>query len=176
MNIDLTTLLVELGNTESVDSEFVLEDSSFEDSNAITPVKVTLSLMNSGHGVLATGSIRTTLQHRCAMCANLFEESIEISIDERFVELIADDAEWLAGHDKTEEGVELLEEDGCFTYENNIIEVEPFLRELLILNLPIAPKCDINCRIKHDPEKKRVDPRFKILEKLKNGGIADGST
>ena len=55
------------------------------------------------------------------------------------------------------------------TYDINLsLDFTEMIREIIILNLPIAPKCDINCQVQERENKKTIDPRLAVLAKLKN--------
>ena len=73
------------------------------------------------------------------------------------------------------EELELEADDLEFAYyEDDEIDLEPMLREQLILEIPIAPVCNETCsaggsvRSEDSPEEKNtIDPRWAALQRLK---------
>ncbi len=127
-----------------------------------TPVEFDLRLEAVMEGVLVTGTAQAELVGECARCL----EPIEDDIVARFQELyVYDDSE--AGED---EGVSRLEGD--------LLDLEPLLRDAVVLALPFQPLCEEDCpglciecgaRLKDDPDHAHeapVDPRWAGLAAL----------
>jgi len=161
MQVDVTPLLSEIGNSEeySLDEPFKLdlgEDMSLKDN-----VVLEVTVVNSGMGLVAKGRISTIVSLECSICLKQFDEKISFEFEERFV----DESKKYFSDEKD---YEVQNDDVFFTYSSDLtIDFSEMARELIILNLPIAPKCDINCQVQKQEEKKTIDPRLAVLEQLK---------
>jgi DUF177 domain-containing protein len=78
-------------------------------------------------GVLVIGTVRAPLVGECARCLDMFASSTEV----RFTELFTD-----------ESGDE--EADG-YVLDGDLLDLEPALRDALVLELPLAPLCAEDC-------------------------------
>jgi uncharacterized protein len=78
-------------------------------------------------GVLVTATVQAPLVAECARCLDLFASSAEI----RFTELFAQDAS----------------EDDADGYllVGDLLDLEPALRDALVLEFPLAPLCSDDC-------------------------------
>jgi len=78
-------------------------------------------------GVLVIGTVRAPLVGECARCLDLFASAAEF----RFTELFTYDA----GDDDA---------DG-YLLDGDLLDLEPALRDALVLELPLAPLCAEDC-------------------------------
>jgi len=78
-------------------------------------------------GVLVTGTVAAPLAGECARCLDLFTSSTKV----RFTELFTYDA---SGDDA----------DG-YLLDGDLLDLEPALRDALVLELPLAPLCAEDC-------------------------------
>ena len=114
-------------------------------------------------GVLVTVTVRTTVTGECARCLDPIDRPLEVDVQELYV---YDPAEArVAG----EEDVPALEGD--------LIDLEPAVRDAVVLALPVAPLCRIDCpglcpqcgaHLADDPghAHEDVDPRWSALQVL----------
>jgi uncharacterized protein len=78
-------------------------------------------------GVLATGTVRAPLAGECARCLAEFASATEV----QFTELFSRDAD---------------EEDADgYRLDGDLLDLEPALRDALVLELPLAPLCAADC-------------------------------
>ena len=115
-------------------------------------------------GVLVTGSASAELTGECARCL----EPIEDEIDVRFQELFVYD----------DQGYSSGEDDEVSMLEGDLVDLEPLLRDAVVLALPFQPMCEDDCpglcpecgaRLKDDPDhahEEPVDPRWAGLAAL----------
>lgn len=164
MKVDINNILHAVGDHETVSFEETLPDNFDDEARFLGPVSVSATLTNSGIGIIVAGDIEAVVELTCGVCLKKFETALSVPFEERFVEEGAHQDEGL------KEEQELKGEDIYYTYHEYEIDLADMLRELLILSLPIAPKCDINCSVKKDKEEKTIDPRLAILARLKGGG------
>jgi uncharacterized protein len=78
-------------------------------------------------GVLVTATVRAPLVAECARCLDMFASEIEVRITELFT------------HD-----ADGADADG-YVLDGDLLDLEPALRDALVLELPLAPLCADDC-------------------------------
>lgn len=130
-------------------------------------IELDLRLEAVMEGVLVSGTARATLAGVCVRCLDDIEREITVDVQELYAypgRVPAEDAE---------AEVERVVED-------DLIDLEPALRDALVLALPLAPRCRDDCpglcsqcgaRLEDDPEHRHetTDPRWAVLAKLRTG-------
>ncbi len=130
-----------------------------------SPVELDLRLEAVMEGVLVTGTATADLRGECVRCL----EPIVDRVDVTFQELFVYDAE--PGESASEDPeVSMLEDD--------LVDLEPLLRDAVVLALPFQPLCSDDCpglctecgaRLADDPDHEHaapVDPRWAVLAEL----------
>jgi uncharacterized protein len=132
-----------------------------------SPVEFDIRLEAVVEGVLVTGTADAVLAGECVRC--LEELSREITAD--FQELFVYDDEGSAGDEDTEDGE-------TSRLEGDLVDLEPLLRDSVVLALPFQPLCQDDCpglcvecgaRLADDPghrHEEAVDPRWAALQQL----------
>jgi uncharacterized protein len=121
-----------------------------------------LRLESVSEGVLVSGTTRVTLTGECARCLDPLTSEIEVDLQQLFVypgnEIDADD-----------------EDDEIGLLVDDYVDLEPVLRDAVVLALPLAPVCREDClglcpdcgaRLEDvDPDHghDQVDPRWAAL-------------
>jgi uncharacterized protein len=112
-------------------------------------------------GVLVTGTATAELEGECARCLEPIEDDISVDIQELY---LYDDGDQ---PDDEEADVSRLEDD--------LLNLEPVLRDAVVLALPFQPLCQDDCpglcvecgaRLADDPDHRHedpVDPRWAVL-------------
>jgi uncharacterized protein len=131
-----------------------------------SPVELDLRLEAVMEGVLVTGTATADLRGECVRCL----EPIADQVDVTFQELFVYDAE--PGESSSEDPeVSMLEDD--------LVDLEPLLRDAVVLALPFQPLCSPDCpglctecgaRLADDPDhghEEPVDPRWAALAELR---------
>ncbi|TIC81100.1 YceD family protein [Nocardioides sp. GY 10127] len=130
-----------------------------------SPVQLDLRLEAVMEGVLVTGEVRASLDGECARCL----EPIDDEIDTGFQELYVYD-EHRTPHD---------EDDDVSRLEGDLLDLEPQLRDAVVLALPFQPLCSEDCeglcpecgvRLADEPDhghEDPIDPRWAGLTGLK---------
>ncbi len=115
-------------------------------------------------GVLVTGTARAVLEGECARCLEPISDEIEVRFQELFV---YDDRE-----------VDPDEELEVSKLQDDLVDLEPLLRDAVVLALPFQPLCRDDCpglcaecgaRLADDPDHTHgepVDPRWAALATL----------
>jgi uncharacterized protein len=130
------------------------------------PVELDLRLEAVMEGVLVTGTASAGLEGECARCLEPIREKTEVTFQELFV---YDDI-------RDTEGAE--EDDEVSMLRDDLLDLEPLLRDAVVLALPFQPLCEDDCpglcvecgaRLRDDPDhhhEAAVDPRWQALTKL----------
>jgi len=129
-----------------------------------SPIEFDIRLEAVVEGVLVTGTARAALAGECVRCL----EQIRSEITADFQELFVYD-------DEDEPG----DEDGeTSRLEGDLVDLEPLLRDAVVLTLPFQPLCQDDCpglcvecgaRLADDPgheHEAAVDPRWAALQQL----------
>ena len=129
-------------------------------------VDIDLRLEAVMEGVLVTGTAQVELVGECARCLEPIEDNLQVDIQELFV---YDDSEPARGDDLDDEVSRL---------EGDLIDLEPLLRDAVVLALPLNPLCGPDCpglcpecgaRLADDPghtHGEAIDPRWASLSQL----------
>ena len=128
-----------------------------------SPVELDLRLEAVMEGVLVTGTADASLAGECARCLEPLTDEITVDLQELFV--YEDHA--LPGED-----------DEVSTLQNDLVDLEPLLRDAVVLALPFQPLCKEDCpglcpecgaRLADDPDHAHdaaIDPRWAALAEL----------
>ena len=129
-----------------------------------TPVELDLRLEAVMEGVLVTGTATATLTGECARCLEPISDEIEVRFQELFV--------------YDDQDVDPDEELEVSTLQDDLVDLEPLLRDAVVLALPFQPLCEDDCpglcvecgaRLADDPDHAHdapVDPRWGALAQL----------
>ncbi len=126
------------------------------------PVQTRLRLESVMEGVLVSGEVEVPLTGSCARCLEEIEDSLALDVQELY-----------AYEGSTTE--ETSDEDEVRLVEGEFIDLEPMLRDAVVLSLPLAPVCDENCSglcagcgqrlddLPTDHSHEQADPRWAAL-------------
>ena len=122
-------------------------------------VDLDLRLESVMEGVLVTGEVTVPLIGSCARCLEPIEDTLALDIQELF-----------AYEGSTTEATS--EEDEVRLVENDRIDLEPMVRDAVVLSLPLAPVCTDDCAglcagcgqrlddLPEDHSHEQLDPRW----------------
>jgi len=96
------------------------------------PVHLDLRLESVMEGVLVSGAVTVPLVGSCARCLEPIEDTLDLDVQELF-----------AYSGSTTE--ETSDEDEVRLVEGERIDLEPMVRDAVVLSLPLAPVCDEDC-------------------------------
>ncbi|MFG2192645.1 YceD family protein [Streptomyces sp. NPDC048639] len=136
-------------------------------------VELDLRLESVMEGVLVTGTARAPLKGECVRCLEPLGRELEADFQEMFSYPDADDRSREA-----ESGDDAEDEDMLFL-EDGMFDLEPVLRDAVVLALPLQPVCREDCpglcpecgaRLADDPDHRHdaADTRWAALQ-----GLAD---
>jgi uncharacterized protein len=126
-----------------------------------SPVELDLRLEAVMEGVLASGRAWVTLTGECARCLEPIEDDLEVTLQELYVYPESD-----------------AEEDEASRMDGEQFDLEPVLRDSVVLALPFQPVCQPDCaglcpecgvRLLDNPghaHEENIDPRWAGLSAL----------
>ena len=138
-----------------------------------SPVEFDLRLEAVMEGVLVTGTATVELAGECARCLEPIDDDVTIDLQELFVY----DDQRTAARDHGDD--ELEDETGRL--EDDLLDLEPLLRDAVVLALPFRPLCEDDCpglcvecgaRLADEPDHAHdvaVDPRWATLQQMQHG-------
>ncbi|MEU2333665.1 YceD family protein [Streptomyces sp. NPDC013172] len=144
------------------------------------PVELELRLESVMEGVLVTGTARAQAEGECVRCLEPVEQELEADFQELFSYPDADDR----GRVIAEPGDDAEDDEDRFFIEDGLFDLEPVLRDAVVLALPMQPVCQDDClglcsecgaRLTDDPDHHHdaVDIRWAALQGLA-GSMKDG--
>jgi uncharacterized protein len=129
-----------------------------------SPIEFDIRLEAVVEGVLVTGTARAALEGECVRCLEEIHDEFEVTFQELFVYDEAD----------------AIEDDEVSRLEGDLVDLEPLLRDAVVLALPFQPLCREDCpglcvecgaRLGDDPDHQHdeaIDPRWASLQSLGN--------
>lgn len=138
------------------------------------PVELTLRLESVMEGVLVTGTARATAEGECVRCLEPLSHEVAADFQEMFAYHDADDR----GRSRAAEPADDAEDDEDTLYiEDSLFDLEPVLRDAVVLALPMQPVCRESCaglcsecgiRLDENPDHHHdaVDVRWAALQGL----------
>lgn len=132
-----------------------------------SPVDLDLRLESVIEGVLVTGTARLEARGECVRCLGPVVVPLEVEVQELYVH---------PGHEEDDDEVSRLEGD--------LVDLEPVLRDDVVLDLPFRPLCREDCpglcpecgaRLADDPDhghEADLDPRWEALLRLEGAARA----
>ena len=127
LRLHVGDLLKRFGSQRSIDATVTLEDLRVG-ATVIPPdaaIAVDVQLERISEGIVVRGGIATRWVSDCARCLQPAGGAMFVSVDELFeVDAVAGETYPLAGE---------------------ILDLEPLIRDALVLELPLAPVCRVDC-------------------------------
>ena len=130
MRIDVSELLQSPIGTQ-VDLDLNLGFQRLGGDVDVHSIQGTLNMLRTTEGIWVRGSLAVDLDLQCVRCLTSVSESIEIELDERFQTL----------------PIAKSDEDQVYPIStDHHIDLEPALRELIVVNTPMRVLCDQECK------------------------------
>jgi uncharacterized protein len=92
------------------------------------PIRLDLTVEAVGEGVLVSGRAETEATGQCARCLTSFDQAVDVRFQELFV---------YPGRESDDEEVSRI--------VGETIDLEPVVRDAIVLDLPLAPLCEDDC-------------------------------
>ncbi|CAM5547976.1 YceD family protein [Streptomyces sp. NPDC001651] len=140
------------------------------------PLELELRLESVMEGVLVTGTARARAEGECVRCLEPLQLDVEADFQEMFSYPDADDR---GRAHRAEPGDDAEDDEDRLFLEDGLFDLEPVLRDAVVLALPMQPVCQEDCpglcaecgvRLADDPDHHHdaVDIRWAALQ-----GLAD---
>ncbi|MCX4883824.1 MULTISPECIES: DUF177 domain-containing protein [unclassified Streptomyces] len=147
------------------------------------PLELALRLESVMEGVLVTGTARAQAEGECVRCLEPLELVLEAEFQEMFSYHDADDR-GRPRAEPTDDAEGSAENEDRLFIEDGLFDLEPVLRDAVVLALPMQPVCQDDClglcsecgaRLTDDPDHHHdaVDIRWAALQGLA-GSLEDG--
>ncbi|WP_188043883.1 YceD family protein [Changpingibacter yushuensis] len=136
-----------------------------------SPVQVSLSLQSVSEGVWVSGQVHVNLSGRCSRCLRDLEEERTESIGELIFYPERKAAILDLGEDEDAEDLPVIVDDH--------IDLEPIIRDAIVLGLPFQPLCRPDCPglcsecgqrwddLPEDHHHEHTNPTFDVLEGIR---------
>jgi uncharacterized protein len=137
------------------------------------PVELDLRIEAVMEGVLVTGEARAELEGECVRCLDPIDDDVVVTFQELYV------------YDDLKDHAADEQDDEVSTLEDDLLDLEPLLRDAVVLALPFQPLCEDDCpglcpecgaRLKDDPNhthEAAIDPRWAALTTLEQDESED---
>ena len=117
-------------------------------------LELEVQLEGVAEGVLVTATVDAPLVGECARCLESFTSETTVRFQELFT---------LAGED-SQAGEPGDEEDSYRLDAGGLLDLEPALRDAVVLELPLSPLCEEGCqralpRVRRPASRRRAGPR-----------------
>ncbi|MEU9981222.1 DUF177 domain-containing protein [Streptomyces sp. NPDC050856] len=106
-----------------------------------SPVELELRLESVMEGVLVTGTARASAEGECVRCLEPLRREVVADFQEMFSYPDADDR----GRSKQAEPGDDAEDEDVTPLEDGMFDLEPVLRDAVVLALPMQPVCREDC-------------------------------
>ncbi|MGN0064934.1 MAG: YceD family protein [Nocardioides sp.] len=101
------------------------------------PVEIDLRLEAVVEGVLVTGTVQAGLEGECVRCLEPIDDDVVAKFQELYV--------YEDQHDKAVEHDDHDLDDETNRLEDDLLDLEPLLRDAVVLALPFQPLCQEDC-------------------------------
>ena len=140
-----------------------------EEAPLVSPVKAHLELTKAHSEIIVTGNVSAEMELECSRCLGKFRSTMSEAVNVVYHPLAE------LGTDRHELKVD--EMDMGF-YKGEELDLSELIREQVMLNIPMKPLCDENCKGicfqcgtdlntgVCSCETKKLDPRLEVLKKL----------
>ncbi|GGV33222.1 hypothetical protein GCM10010495_57520 [Kitasatospora herbaricolor] len=149
-------------------------------------IALELRLESVVEGVLVTGTAEAKVEGECVRCLEPVEDGIDVEFQELFYYPESDEK----GRGRSTAAADELDEDDeeeTYRLEGDYFDLQPVLRDAVVLALPLQPVCQEDClglcsecgaRLSDDPDHhhEAADPRWAALQGLSaaHGDEGDG--
>ncbi|MBB6438331.1 uncharacterized protein HNQ79_004838 [Streptomyces candidus] len=104
-------------------------------------MEIRLRLESVMEGVLVTGTVRAAAEGECVRCLEPVQLKVAADFQEMFSYPDADDR----GRAKAEPGDDAEDDEDTLFLEDGLFDLEPVLRDAVVLALPMQPVCREDC-------------------------------
>jgi uncharacterized protein len=135
-------------------------------------LRLDLRLESVSEGVLVSGTVTAPVVGECGRCLRAISDTVDVPIQELYA----------YEHSATDE---TTEEDEVGRLQGDLLDLEPALRDAVVLALPSHPLCREDCpglcpdcgvpwdELPADHTHRQVDPRWAALQRLSTGSVPE---
>jgi uncharacterized protein len=122
-----------LGDSYTTEGALAVEEVRLGDDvfTLLEPLSFSVTLTNTGAGIVAAGSAHTRVRATCVRCLGEYESDVTAPVDGFYV--------------RPEQDVDLPEEQEREHIVDERIDLEPAIFQAFVLELPFAPTCRAEC-------------------------------
>jgi len=133
-------------------------------------VEVNLGFASDGNKINAQGVLLAEWVGECRRCLEPLQGELKLNVNESFVE---------EGKTFDDEGIAINDKADVYFFDEMHLNLEPLIRDAVLLALPLSPLCDPYCQ-GSEPEEfpvigngassqndEKGDPRWAVLNRLK---------
>jgi uncharacterized protein len=127
LRVNAIELLRQPGSQRAVDADTTVADLGIDDHRFVgtDAVHATLRLDVLTDGVVVSGQVRSTWHGACRRCANPAQGTLECEVHELYQRVVTDPDAFELG---------------------DLLDLEPMVREVLLLDAPLVPLCRPDCQ------------------------------
>jgi uncharacterized protein len=149
--IDVADLLSHPGARRHVNLSEPVEGLAATAARVVDPIDVDLDLDHISEGIVVRGAVRATWRGECSRCLRDLAQPLALHVDELF------ESDPVPGE--------------TYPLEGHEIDLDQLVRDAVLLELPLAPRCDSPCAPTPtgddaDTDDAPVDPRWAVLSEL----------
>ncbi len=141
MKLDLSEIAAHLGKR----IKYAIDEVPIVDAESglkcVEPIRGDVAFTNTGRTIDVRGKFHTTIELECGRCLRAYKLPVEAPIEE---ELPLEGQPWAP--EAAEEVEELPEEEKEPLFVENIFDLEEYLRQSILVNVPIKPLCEEACK------------------------------
>ena len=142
MKLDLSEIAAHLGKRikyELHEKPLMDDDSGLK---CVEPITGEVTFTNTGLTIDVRGRFRTSIELECGRCLKEYQMPVMATIEE---ELPLEGQPWAPEASEEDEGP-LPEEEAEPLFVDNIFDLDEYLRQLILVNVPIKPLCEKECK------------------------------
>lgn len=140
------------------------------------PVTLALRMESVSEGVLVSARARAAVRGECGRCLREIADSLDVEFQQLYAYPAATSGSARADERDTDESTD---DDEIGQMQGDLIDLEPELRDAVVLALPLHPRCREDCpglcpgcgapwdELPADHSHDQVDPRWAALSDLK---------
>jgi uncharacterized protein len=148
-----------------------------DDLTIARPIDARVRLTRTNRGIFVDGDVRTALAEACSRCLR----PIEVELTGEIAEEVLPSIDLHTGAPIGPSG----EPEAARLTDHHEVELEPLVREAIVLGAPIAPVCRPDCpglcptcglelgSGPHDHEEEPIDPRLEVLRAFRVDGPSE---
>ncbi len=116
--------------------ELVTDLSDEEDLDLLEPVTGTMDVVSTGNILLLKGNYEATCVMECARCGEPINQKVEYWMNDEFI------VEGVPSGYGTGEYAKVVEEEDYPLFHKNALMKDTYLRQGLLVNMPVQPLCE----------------------------------